>query len=166
MLQKEKQLSKLAEVRDTVDKMLDKLKKDIVIAQKSKDKDKLAVLRYVKSALKNVEIDLKHPLNNDEIIKVMQQQVKQRKQASELYIRGGRNDLAQHEQKEIEIISSYLPKPLTEEEMLNEVIKAIKELDAQSMKEMGKVIKHLKEKFGASVDGKIISSIVKEKLSK
>lgn len=166
MLPKEKQLSKLVEMPDITDKMLDKIKRDIIVAQKSKDKDRLAVLRYVKSALKNLEIDLKHSLNHDEIIKLMQQQVKQRQQACELYIRGGRNDLAEHEQKEIEIISSYLPKPLTEEKMREEALKAIKELDVQSMRDMGKVIKYLKEKFGAAVDARLLSSIVKEKLSK
>lgn len=153
-------------MQDIIDKMFNQIEKDLITALRNKDKDMLAVLRYVKSALKNVEIDLKHPLNNDEIIKVMQQQVKQRKQAYELYIRGGRNDLAEHEQKEIEIISSYLPKSLSEKEIKQEVSKAIQELDAQSMKDMGKLMKYLKEKLGASADGKLLSSTVKEKLSK
>ena len=146
--------------------MLDKIKKDLVTALKSKDKEKLAVLRYIKSAIKNAEINLKHSLNNEEIVKVMQQQVKQRKQAYELYIKGGRNDLAEHEQREIEIISAYLPKALTKEEMTQEVADAINHLEATSMKDMGKLMKYLKEKLGNSADGKLLSSIVKEKLSK
>jgi uncharacterized protein YqeY len=146
--------------------IVDKIKKDLVEALKSKDKVKLTLLRYLKSALKNAEIDAGKTLSEQEEIKILQSQIKQRQQALDLYKKGGRDDLAKHEQEEIDIISQYLPKQLSEEEITEEVKKAISELNAQSMKDMGKVMKYLKEKLGARADGKLLSGIVRSQLSK
>ena len=145
--------------------IVDKIKKDLVTALKSKDKIKLTLLRYLKSALKNAEINAGKTLSKQDEIKVLQSQIKQRQQALELYKRGGRDDLANHEQEEIDIISTYLPKQLTKDEIIIEVKNAISELNAQSMKDMGKVMKFLKEKLGAKADGKLLSTVVKNQLS-
>lgn len=145
--------------------IVDKIKKDLVTALKSKDKIKLTLLRYLKSALKNAEINAGKTLSKQDEIKVLQSQIKQRQQALELYKRGGRDDLASHEQEEIDIISTYLPKQLTKDEIIIEVKNAISELNAQSMKDMGKVMKFLKEKLGAKADGKLLSTVVKNQLS-
>ena len=143
----------------------EKITKDLVSAMKSKDKEKLTLLRYLKTALKNAEINAGKTLSEEEEIKILRQQIKQRQQALDLYIQGNREDLAEHEKSEIDLILQYLPKQLTKEEIEKEVEKAIAETNTQSLKDMGKVMKFLKQKLGASADGKLLSSIVKQKLS-
>ncbi len=145
--------------------MIKKISTDIMSALREKDKNRLQVLRSIKAALKYKEIELKKELSQDEIIAVLNTQLKRREQAIELYIQGERTDLADIEKYEIEIIKTYLPEPLTEAEMEIEVDEAIAELNAESMRDMGKVMKALKEKLSSKADGKILSSIVRAKLS-
>ena len=145
--------------------MIKKISTDIMSALREKDKNRLQVLRSIKAALKYREIELKKELSQDEIIAVLNTQLKRREQAIELYIQGERTDLADIEKYEIEVIKTYLPEPLTEAEMEIEVDEAIAELNAESMRDMGKVMKALKEKLGSKADGKILSSIVRAKLS-
>ena len=146
--------------------MINRISADIKDALFKKDKKRLNVLRYIKSALKNKEIELKKELSEEESMSVLQSQVKSRQQALELYIRGERPELAEIEKYEIEIIKSYLPEPLTEAEMETEVEKILSELNAESMKDMGKVMKALSQKLGKRANGKILSNLVRTKLSK
>ncbi len=145
--------------------MIKKISTDIISALREKDKNRLQVLRSIKTALKYREIELKKELSQDEIIAVLNTQLKRREQAIELYIQGERTDLADIEKYEIEVIKTYLPEPLTEAEIEIEVGEAIAELNAESMRDMGIVMKALKEKLGSKADGKILSSIVRAKLS-
>ncbi|MCD4819322.1 MAG: GatB/YqeY domain-containing protein, partial [Candidatus Cloacimonetes bacterium] len=101
----------------------------------------------------------------EESLQILKSQVKSREQAIELYEKGNRLDLSEIEKKEIEIIKEYLPKPLSEEELTSEVILAIEKIQANSMKDMGKVMKILSQKLGSRADGRLLSNIVKEKLS-
>lgn len=133
-------------------------------AMKAKDKERLPVLRSLKSALKNEEIDKKCKLSEEEAQAVLMQQVKSRKQAIELYEQGHRPELAEIERKEISIIETFLPKPLTQDEMQQEVTITIHELAADSMQDMGKVMKYLKEKHGNRADGKVLSNLVRNAL--
>lgn len=94
----------------------------------------------------------------------MQSQIKSRKQAIELYEQGNRPELAANEQYEIEVIESFLPEPLSEDEMAAAVDDVIAGLEATSMKDMGSVMKALKEKLGNQADGKILSMLVRQKL--
>ena len=144
--------------------MIKQIEKDIILALREKDKDRLKVLRSLKSAIKYKEIELGKKLSEDVIISVLKGQVKSREQAVELYIRGDRPELAEIETKEIEIIESYLPEPMSESEIEKEVDNTISELNAESMKDMGRVMKALKEKLGSRADGKVLSIIVKNKL--
>ncbi len=147
--------------------MLDRLNKDIKKAMIARDKERLAVLRYLKSVFQNKSIELKsRSLTEDEMITLMQQQVKSRMQAAELYVQGDRQDLADKENSEIIIIKEYLPEPLSESDFVKEVDNAITELEVDSMKGMGLLMKHLKEKLGSRADGKLLSNIVREKLNK
>lgn len=151
--------------------MLKKISNDIVVAMRSKDKDRLKTLRSIKSALKYREIDLKKELDEKTVLDVLISEVKRREQAIELYERAERDDLASLEKKEIDIIKEYLPEPLTEEELRLAVDKAILELEetskeVASMKSMGLIMKALKESLGNRADGKILSNIVRSKLSR
>ena len=145
--------------------MIKKISADIKDALLKKEKKRLNVLRYLKSALKNKEIELKKELSEEEGMSVLQSQVKSRQQALELYIQGERPELAEIEKFEIEIIKSYLPEPLTEAEMEIEVDKMLSELNAESMKDMGRVMKALSQKLGKRANGKILSNLVRTRLS-
>jgi hypothetical protein len=144
--------------------MLKKIDLDIKKALKAGEKKKLTVLRSLKSAIKNQIINTGQELTEAEELKVLKKQVKARKQAIELYEKGNRPELAAQEQAEIEIIQSYLPQPLTETEIEAEVVKVISELAAETMKDMGPVMKTLKERLGTRADGKILSQLVRTKL--
>lgn len=144
--------------------MISKIEEDIIQALREKDKDRLIVLRSLKSAVKYQQIELGRELEEDEVISVLAGQVKSRQQAIELYLQGNRPELAEKETREIAIINFYLPRKMSEAEMEVEVDKAVTELNASSMKDMGLVMKTIKEKLGNRADGKILSDIVRKKL--
>jgi uncharacterized protein YqeY len=144
--------------------MISKIEEDIIQALREKDKDRLTVLRSLKSAVQYQQIELGRELEEKEVISVLAGQVKSRQQAIELYLQGNRPELADKETREIEIINFYLPQKMSEAEMEVEVDKAITELNTSSMQDMGLVMKTMKEKFGNRIDGKIISEIVRKKL--
>ncbi|HHE64392.1 MAG: GatB/YqeY domain-containing protein [Candidatus Cloacimonadota bacterium] len=144
--------------------MLTRINVDLKKAMQKKDKDMLKVLRALKSAVQYKKIEQKKDLSDEEIISVFKVQVKQRQQAAELYIQGERPELAEIEKKEIEIIKAYLPEEISEAELEKEVSNALVHLNAESMKDMGIMMKYLKEKLGSNVDGKSLSAIVRREL--
>ena len=144
--------------------MISKIEEDIIQALREKDKDRLTVLRSLKSAVQYQQIELGRELEEKEIISVLAGQVKSRQQAIELYLQGNRPELAEKETREIEIINFYLPPKMSEAEIEVKVDKAITELNASSMKDMGLVMKAMKEKLGNQADGKKLSEIVRNKL--
>ncbi len=144
--------------------MLKRINIDLKKAMQEKDKDLLKVLRALKSAVQYQKLEKKKELSDEEIISVFKGQVKQRQQAAELYIQGKRPELAEIENREIDIIKAYLPEELSEAELEKEVSEAIAHLNAESMKDMGNVMKYLKEKLGSNVDGKSLSAIVRREL--
>lgn len=134
-------------------------------AMKAQDKERMRVLRGLKAALMNRRIELNHDLTETEGQEVLASEIKQREQAIELYKQGNRMDLVENDLAEISIIREFLPKQLSVAEMEQEVMAAIQELTAGSLHDMGRVMKHLKEKLGTSADGKTLSEIVRSKLS-
>lgn len=144
--------------------MLEKVNSDLVTAMKEQDKFTLSVLRMLKSALKNEEINKKSSLTDDEVLAVIKKQVKTRKDSKEEYLTYNRTDLADNLEKEIEILNKYLPEELSDEELEKIIDETIKELNPDGMKGMGLVIKTVGSKCGAAADMKKVSSIVKEKL--
>ncbi|ACO04575.1 MAG TPA: GatB/YqeY domain-containing protein [Persephonella sp.] len=145
--------------------LLKKLQDEMKAAMKSGDKEKLSTIRMLISEIKKVQIDQKKELSDDEIIAVIQRYAKQRKESIKQYREAGREDLAQKEEKELQIVQQFLPQPLTEEEIEKIVEETIKELNASSMKDMGKVMKAVMEKVKGRAEGAVVSSIVKSKLS-
>lgn len=133
-------------------------------ALKNKEKERLILLRSLKTALRNREIEC-GSLDEKESISVLKKQIKSRQQAAEMYEKGGRPELAENERNEVEIIKEFMPEQLTAEELEKEADLAIAKLDAATMRDMGKVMKYLKDKIGNRFDGKVLSRIVKTKLS-
>jgi uncharacterized protein YqeY len=145
----------------------EQVQKDMVEAMKAKQELRLSTLRMMKAALKNKEIDKREPLTDPESMAVLSTLIKQRKDSIEQFTKGGRQELADKEAKEIEIIEGYLPKAIGEEEIVAAVRAVLGEMGSPTLKDMGTVMKNVMAKFaGARVDGKVVSETVKRELSK
>ncbi len=138
-------------------------------AMKAKNERAVSTLRLVNSSLKNADIEArgagKPPLGDAEVLSVLQKMIKQRQESKELYEKGNRPELAQQEGEEIAIISSYLPKQMSEDEMKAAIVAAIKDTGAAGMKDMGKVIGALKGKYAGQMDFGKVSGMVKGMLA-
>lgn len=144
--------------------MFEKITKDLTEAMKAKDTFRTSVLRMLKSALKNEEINKKSPLTDDEVLAIIKKQVKTRKDSMNEYASYNRMDLADSLQKEIDILNEYLPEELSDEELIKVIDSVINEINPTSKKEMGLVIKTVGTRVGAAADMSKVSKIVKEKL--
>jgi uncharacterized protein YqeY len=145
---------------------IERIQSDLTAAMKEKDELRLSVLRMVKSALKHKEIEKMRSLDDLESLQVLQTLVKQRRESVEQFRRGGRPDLADKETKEIAIIEKYLPAAPSDQEMHHAIEAAIDEESADSLKQMGAVIKAARARLeGRAVDGKVLSDKVRERLS-
>ncbi|HUJ31760.1 MAG TPA: GatB/YqeY domain-containing protein [Candidatus Acidoferrum sp.] len=146
---------------------IDRIQTDLTAAMKEKDELRLSVLRMVKSALKNKEIEKMRPLEDLESLQVLQTLVKQRRESIDQFTKGGRKDLAEKEAKEIKIIQEYLPAAPTDDEIHHAIESAIADEGADSLKQMGAVIKAARARLeGKAVDGKVLSDRVRARLSK
>lgn len=146
--------------------LAEQIQKDLTAAMKEKDELRLSVLRMVKSALKNKEIEKMRPLENLEALQVLQTLVKQRHESVEQFTHGGRPDLAEKEAREIKIIEAYLPPAPSDTDISRAIEDAIAETGADSPKAMGAVIRAARAKLeGKTVDGKILSERVRDRLS-
>ncbi|HTV57584.1 MAG TPA: GatB/YqeY domain-containing protein [Verrucomicrobiae bacterium] len=145
---------------------LDRIQTDLTAAMKEKDELRLSVLRMMKSALKLKEVEKVRPLEDMESLQVLQTLVKQRRESVEQFLKGGRKDLAEKEAQEILIIEKYLPAAPSDEDMHRAIESAIMESGADSLKQMGAVVKAARAKLeGKSVDGKALSDRVRDRLS-
>ncbi|MDA3076462.1 GatB/YqeY domain-containing protein [Campylobacter sp. JMF_04 NA10] len=138
---------------------------DIKTAMKSGDTVRRDALRMLNSTLKQIEVDERIALSDERVFSVLQTEIKRRNESAAQYKAGGREDLAQKELGEAEIIGAYLPKQLSDDELSAALSALLGELGATSAKDMGRVMKAAKEKFGASVDGKRLSEAVKSALN-
>ncbi|EAC1440816.1 GatB/YqeY domain-containing protein [Campylobacter coli] len=138
---------------------------DIKEAMRQKDDFKRDTLRTLNAAFKQVEVDERIELSDERILKIIASEIKKRKDAIELYSKGGREDLAQKEQKEIALFESYLPQQLSDEELQAALKEMIANLGVSSLKDQGLVMKEAKAKFGARVDGKRLNVTPRELLN-
>lgn len=150
--------------------MRQKLNTAMKEAMKSKETRKLATIRLINAAIKDRDIAVrsegKDQISDQEILQLLQKMVKQREDSAKLYDEAGRKELADQEKEEIEIIKTFLPKMLSEEETQREIEAVIKELKAESIKDMGKVMNVLKERFAGQIDFPKTSGSVKSVLMK
>ena len=145
--------------------MFEKITKDLTEAMKAKDTYRRSLLRMLKSDLKNEEINKKSPLTDDEVLAIIKKQVKTRKDSMNEYASYNRMDLADSLQKEIDILNEYLPEELSDEELEKIVKETITKVKAESIKQMGMVIKTISSEYGARCDMAKVSKLVKERLS-
>jgi uncharacterized protein len=147
-------------------RLRDKINEDLTAAMRAKNAERLSVLRMMKSAIKNKEIELIRELEDAQVLPVLVSLIKQRKDSVEQFTKGGRPELAEKEAAEIKIIEDYLPAAVSDEEIERTVESVIAELGVTSIKDMGRVMKACMPKFtGRPADGQKISALVKSKLS-
>ncbi|MCS6951983.1 MAG: GatB/YqeY domain-containing protein [Bryobacterales bacterium] len=145
--------------------LLERIQQDLTAAMKARDEGRLGALRMILTALKKHQVDSMKPLDEAAELQVLNSLVKQRREAAELFRKGGRPDLAEKEEAELRLIESYLPAAPSEEEMEAAVAAAIAETGATSMKQMGAVMKAAQAKLaGKRVDGRVLSEKVKARL--
>lgn len=146
----------------------EQLLSDLKQAMLSRDETKTRVLRSLKAALLEKEVSLRTggqaSLTDEQVLDVLVKATKQRNDSIEQFEKAGRSDLASVEKDELAIIETYLPKKLSEEEVLKEVEAAINALGAQSLQDLGKVMGHLTPKLKGRADGAVISQLVRQKL--
>jgi len=144
----------------------EQVQKDMIDAMRNKQELRLSTLRMVKAALKNKEIDKRGALDEKEELQVFSTLIKQRKDSIEAFEKGNRPELAKKEAEEIAIIESYMPKAVSEADVLATVKATLAEMGSPTIKDMGAVMKNVMAKFaGARVDGKLVSETVKKELA-
>ncbi len=143
----------------------DKIMQNMKEAMKARDQLKLSTLRLLVSEIKNREIDAKGELKDEDILALVQKAVKQRQDSISQYEKGGRQDLAEKEKAEMEILKAYLPEELSREEVLQIIDEAIAATGASSPKEMGKVMREVMPKVKGRADGKLVNELVRKRLT-
>lgn len=144
--------------------LAERLNEDMKQAMKAQDKFRLSTIRMVRASVKNQEIELRRPLEDNEVLDILSREVKQRKDSLQEFTKAGRDDLAKDLQAEIDIIAQYLPQQLTEEEIKAIVTQTIQETGASSKADMGKLMGALMPKVKGRADGKLVNQIVQQQL--
>src|SRR3990172_9089622 len=134
----------------------DKINEDLKLAMKARDRLRVETLRMLRAQFKDTQIAKRDELSEDEVLGVLNNAAKKRKEALEMYQKTTRTDLIEKEQKELEIISAYLPKQLSEEEISKVIDSVIKETGVTSIKEIGKVMASVTKQLKGKADGKLI----------
>jgi hypothetical protein len=133
-------------------------------ALKGQQQTALSTLRMLKTAIRNKEVEVKHPLEEAEILAVINTQAKQRRDAAAEYQKAGRQDLASKEEEELSILLSFLPAQLNPEELEAEVVRIITQVGASTPKDLGKVMKTAMAELAGRADGKVVQEIVRRRL--
>ena len=145
--------------------LYEKIQSDMYTAMKAGEKEKASTLRTVLAKLKDKQIDTREPLSEKDEIKVLQTLVKQRKESIDLYQKGGRSELAEAESFELEIINTYLPEMMNEDDVRKLIEEIIEQTSAQSRADLGKVMPQIMKQGKGLIDGKTAQRIVSELLS-
>jgi uncharacterized protein YqeY len=140
--------------------LTEKVRSDMTAAMKAQEKERLSTLRMLQSSLKNEQINTGHELSDEEAMTVIRKAVKQRMDSIEQFSNAGRTELAEKERVEMELLKTYLPAELSDEEVEQGLREIIAATGAQSKKDMGKVMKEATARYKGRVDGKKIQEIV------
>lgn len=150
----------------TQEKLSEKIQRDMKAALKAQDKERVSTLRMLLSALKNAQIEERSELSGDKELQVISSYAKKVRESIEQFERGGRDDLVEKERRELEIVMSYMPRQLNEDEVTQEVQKVISELGASDAKDIGRVMGEMMTRFRGRVDGRVVNRIVSEMLKR
>lgn len=142
----------------------DQIKSSLIASMRAQDKQKTAALRLITSAIKQIEVDERITVDDVRLLVILDKLAKQRRESITQFKAAKRNDLVKQEEFELNLISSFLPAPLTEHEIANLITEAIADLNAKTMADMGKVMGHLKPKLQGRCDMSLVSQMIKSKL--
>lgn len=145
--------------------MREKILNDLKEAMKNQEKTKLAVIRMVKGAMQMEELNLKRPLTDEEVVMVISKQIKTRKESIVEFEKGNRQDLIDQTNAEIEILNTYMPEQLSEEEVLKIIEEAFNEVNPKAPSDMGKIMGLVSPKLRGKADMSYVSKTIKEKLN-
>jgi uncharacterized protein YqeY len=145
--------------------LIEEIDDEIKDAMKARDGDRRDALRLILDALKKSEKELQRPLSEEEELQVMQRERKKRLEAAEAYRAGGRDEQAEAEERELEILEEFMPEPLTESEIEDIIDDVIAEVGATSMAQLGRVMADVMPQIAGRADGSQVSQIVREKLA-
>lgn len=145
--------------------MRERILTDLISAMKSKDKERLAVLRMVKGAMQLEEINVKRELNDDEVIRIISKQIKTRKDSIIEFEKGNRNDLIESTNAEIEILNEYMPVQMTEEEISKVIDEVFAQVKPESPKDMGKIMGVISPLVKGKADMGLVNKMIKERLN-
>lgn len=144
--------------------LTERIEKDYISAYKAKDALRLGVLRLLKTAAKNLQVELRRPVEDGELLDLVMKQAKQRMDSIEQFRSAGREDLASKEEAELGVIREYMPQPLSAEELAAAIDAAVVASGATSMQDMGKVMASIMADYKGRVDGKALSAAVRARL--
>ena len=144
---------------------VEQINNDMILAMKNKDKERLNVIRMVKSAIQLATIELKHELSDEEVIDVISKQIKMRKDSIAEFQKAGRMDLVSDNEREINVLLEYMPEQLTKEEVETIINEALVKINPTSQKQMGLIMKEVTPQVKGKFDMGEVSKIIKEKLS-
>ena len=144
--------------------LLTQIQVQVKDAMKARDKLKLSTLRMLVAAIKQKEIDTRTELSDDEVISIIEKQVQQRLESAEQYKSAGRDELFEKESQEAEILTTYLPEKMSEEEVAEMIEKIMSDMGEVTMKEMGNLMATLKNQAGSKIDMKLASQMVRDKI--
>lgn len=145
--------------------LLNQIEQDFLIAYKAKESEKVAVLRMLKAAFRNFQIDAGRDLQDEDVLALILKQAKQRKESIAQFGQAGREDLKEKEERELQILEAYLPQPLSPQEIETAIIEAIAATGADGPDDMGKVMKAVLFRYQGRVDGKSLSTLVRQHLT-
>jgi uncharacterized protein len=145
--------------------LLSRIESDFLVAYKAREQVKVSVLRMLKTAAKNKQVELRRPLEDEDVLDVLGRQTKQRQESVEQFRLAGREDLADKESAELEILRTYMPTPLTSAETADLVKRTVTDLGASGPQDMGRVMQAVMAEHKGRVDGKELSSMVRAQLS-
>lgn len=145
--------------------LADRLLDDLKTAMRSSDTTRREVVRFLRAEIHNVEIDRGRPLTDDEIVEVVQRQIKQRRDSIEQFERGGRGDLASMEAEQIAVLEGYLPPQMSYDDVLTVAREIAEDVGAAGPRDMGKVMPMLRQRIGAAAEGATIAAAAREALA-
>jgi len=145
--------------------LIDEIEGELKDAMKARDAERRDALRLILNALKNSEKELQRPLSEDEELQVLQRERKRRVEAAEAFRAGGREEQAESEERELEVLEEFMPEPLSEDEVEEIVDDVIAEVGATSMADLGRVMADVMPQIAGRADGSVVSQIVREKLA-
>jgi uncharacterized protein YqeY len=141
------------------------IQNQLILATKEKDAIRVSTLRMLRAAIKNRAVELRADLDDQEILRLIRTQIKQRKESIHQFKEGGRDDLVNKEEQELAVLMSFMPEQLSREAINNLVTAVIQELGAKDMKDMGRVMKTVMGQLAGGADGKLVNEMVRKRLS-